>query len=134
MTFRVIAVVGKQVPPPDAGFFERAWSAIARAAANANVAVVLGTERVVGDALRITALVINRDGTIAGFQDKVQLHRSKEPDDSAGSERRVFQCGPVTFGIAICHLKGCGIPRRSAGLFDRALILMFDPVFDEAGR
>ena len=61
---------GKRVPPPDAAFLERAWSVIAAAAAKANLAVVLGTERVVDDALSIAALVINRDGTIASFQDK----------------------------------------------------------------
>src|SRR4029077_6581965 len=65
--------LGKSVPPPDPVFLERAWSAIRAAAAQANVAVILGTERVVDSALLITALVINRDGTIAGFQDKVQL-------------------------------------------------------------
>ena len=65
------------MPPPDPVFLERAWSAIAAAAAKANLAVVLGTERVVDGALLITALVINRDGTIAGFQDKVQLDPSR---------------------------------------------------------
>ena len=62
---------GKRVPPPDAAFLERAWSAIAAAAAAAELAVVLGTERVVNGALLISALVINGDGTVAGFQDKV---------------------------------------------------------------
>src|SRR5688572_23100458 len=76
--------MGRQVPPPDPVFLEGAWSAIARAAANANVCVVLGTERVIGDALRITALVINRDGTIAGFQDKVQLDPSEDGPYSPG--------------------------------------------------
>ena len=41
---------GKRVPPPDPVFLERAWSAIAAAAAKADLAVVLGTERVVDDA------------------------------------------------------------------------------------
>src|SRR5215470_5460784 len=62
---------GKNVPPPDVAFLERAWARIAEAAGSANVAVILGTERVVNDELLATALVINRDGTIAGFQDKV---------------------------------------------------------------
>src|ERR1700676_3936627 len=64
--------LGKPVPPPDAAFLERAWTTIAAAAAKANVAVVLSTERVVDDRLIPSALVVNRDGTIAGFQDKVQ--------------------------------------------------------------
>ena len=43
--------MGKLVPPPDPVFLERAWSAIQSAAAKANLAVVLGTERVVDGAL-----------------------------------------------------------------------------------
>src|SRR5271169_3382919 len=70
--------MGKSVPPPDTAFLERAWSIIASAARKANLAVVLGTERVVDNALLATALVVNPDGTIAGFQDKVQLDPSEE--------------------------------------------------------
>src|SRR5579864_2199881 len=55
--------MGRRVAPPDAEFLERAWSTLA-AAAKAGIAVVLGTERVVDGALLITALVIDRDGTI----------------------------------------------------------------------
>src|SRR5436190_5390467 len=64
---------GKPMPPADPAFLERAWSAIAAAAAKAGLAVVLGTERFVGHALVATAMVINPDGKIAGFQDKVQI-------------------------------------------------------------
>src|ERR1700726_3573665 len=82
--------IGKSVPPPDTAFLERAWSAIAAAAAKANLAVVLGTERIVEGALLATALVINRDGTIAGFQDKVQLDPSEDTIYSPGTGRRIF--------------------------------------------
>jgi len=96
--------MGKKVPPPDPVFLKGAWSTIAAAAAKANLAVVLGTERMVDEALLITALVINPDGTIAGFQDKVQIDPSEEVETySPGSGRRVFHTGPLTFGIAICH-------------------------------
>src|SRR5436309_11249650 len=94
---------GKPVPPPDPAFLERAWSAVTAAAEKANLAVVLGTERVVDHALLATALVINRDGTIAGFQDKVQIDPSEEGTYTPGTGRQVFQTGPLTFGIAICH-------------------------------
>jgi predicted amidohydrolase len=70
--------LGMPAPPPNPAFLERAWSSIAAVAAKANIAVVLGTERVVGNALLISAVVINRDGTIAGFQDKVQLDPSED--------------------------------------------------------
>jgi predicted amidohydrolase len=85
----------KLVPPPDPAFLERAWSVIAVAAAKADLAVVLGTERVVDEALRITALVVNRDGTIAGFQDKVQLDPSEEGTYAPGFGRRVSGNGPL---------------------------------------
>ena len=94
---------GHVVPPPDPVFLERAWSAIAAAAAKANVAVILGTERVVNGAPVAAALVIHADGTVAGFQDKVQIDPSEEPIYVPGSGRRVFEIGPVKFGIAICH-------------------------------
>jgi predicted amidohydrolase len=95
--------MGRHVPPPDQLFLERAWSAVSAAAAAGRVAVVLGTERIVNGALLASALVINRDGTRAGFQDKMQIDPSEEGTYTAGVGRRVFQVGPLTFGIAICH-------------------------------
>ena len=94
---------GKAVPPPDQAFLERDWSAIQRAAAKANVAVILGTERLTDRGLVITAMVVNPDGTIAGFQDKTQIDPSEEATYTTGSGRRVFETGPLRFGIAICH-------------------------------
>src|SRR4051812_29900187 len=56
--------MGRHVPPPDDAFLQRAWETLCAAAAKAAIAVVLGTERITGDALLATALVINADGTI----------------------------------------------------------------------
>ncbi len=123
--------VGKKVRPPDPAFLDRAWSAIASAAAKANVAVILGTERVVDDALVITALVINRDGTFAGFQDKAQLDPSEEAIYSAGSERRVFEAGPLKFGIAICH-EGWRYPETVRWAARRGAHIVFHPHFHQA--
>src|SRR6266446_2466409 len=123
--------VGKRVPPPDPVFLERAWSALGAAAAKADVAVVLGTERVVEGAPRISALVIDRDGTIAGFQDKVQLDPSEEGTYSAGSGRRVFQTGPLTFGIAICH-EGWRYPETVRWAARHGAHIVFHPHFHEA--
>jgi len=95
--------MGKVVPPPDPVFLGRAWSRIAAAAPKANLAVVLGTERVVGETVLATVLVIDQGGKIAGFQDKVQLDPTEDSIYSPGSGRRVFQTGPLTFGVAICH-------------------------------
>jgi predicted amidohydrolase len=123
--------LGKVVPPPDPAFLERAWSVVRAAAASAKLAVVLGTERVVDGALRITALVINADGTIAGFQDKVQLDPSEEGTYSPGSDRRVFQAGPLTFGIAICH-EGWRYPETVRWAARRGAQIVFHPHLHEA--
>jgi predicted amidohydrolase len=124
-------LMGKTVPPPDPAFLERAWSAIAAAAAKANLAVVLGTERVADHALLITALVINRDGTIAGFQDKTQLDPSEEGTYSFGFGRRVFQTRPLTFGVAICH-EGWRYPETVRWAARHGAHVVFHPHFHEA--
>jgi predicted amidohydrolase len=123
--------LGKSVPPPDPAFLDRAWSAIAAAAGKANLAVVLGTERLVDHALFITALVINRDGTIAGFQDKVQLDPSEDTIYSPGSGRRIFQTGPLTFGIAICH-EGFRYPETVRWPARQGAHIVFHPHLHEA--
>ena len=123
--------MGKQVPPPDPAFLERAWSAIAAAAAKANVAVVLGTERVVDDKLLATALVIQRDGTIAGFQDKAQIDPSEEGIYSQGTGRRMFQTGPLVFGVAICH-EGWRYPETVRWAVRRGAHIVFHPHFHQA--
>ncbi len=119
------------VPPPDPVFLERAWAAVATAAAKANVAVVLGTERVVDGDLLATALVVDRDGTIDGFQDKVQLDPSEESTYSFGSGRRVFQTGPLTFGIVICH-EGWRYPETVRWAVRHGAQIVFHPHFHEA--
>jgi predicted amidohydrolase len=123
--------IGKVVPPADPVFLERAWSLVAAAAKKANLAVVLGTERVVDDALLATALVIYRDGTIAGFQDKVQLDPSEEGIYSPGAGRRVFQMGPLIFGVAICH-EGWRYPETVRWAVRHGAHIVFHPHFHEA--
>ncbi len=123
--------VGQRVPPADPDFLRRAWSVIGEAAAEAGVAVVLGTERVVDGALLLTALVINGDGSPAGFQDKVQLDPSEEGTYAPGSGRRVFQAGPLTFGVAICH-EGWRYPETVRWAARRGAHVVFHPHFHEA--
>jgi predicted amidohydrolase len=123
--------LGKHIPPPDPKFLERAWSEIAEAAAKANITVILGTERIIAGALVITALVINQDGSIAGFQDKVQIDPSEEPIYTPGSGRRVFQAGPLTFGISICH-EGWRYPETVRWAARAGAQIVFHPHFHQA--
>jgi predicted amidohydrolase len=123
-------VAAKPARPPDPLFLERAWSAVAAAAAKAEVAVVLGTERVADGARLLSALVVNRDGTTAGFQDKAQLDPSEEGVYSPGSGRRIFQTGPLTFGIVICH-EGWRYPETVRWAARHGAHIVFHPHFDE---
>ena len=123
--------VGKAAPAPEPAFLERAWAAISATAAKVGVAVVLGTERVAGGARLLTAIVINPDGTLAGFQDKVQLDPSEDTTYSPGSGRLVFQSGPLKFGVVICH-EGWRYPETVRAAARKGAQLVFHPHFDEA--
>ncbi len=123
--------VGKQVAPADPVFLERAWGLVAEAAAKAHITVVLGTERIVDGALLATALVIDPDGSFAGFQDKVQIDPTEDGIYTPGSGRRIFQAGPLTFGIAICH-EGWRYPETVRWAARHGAHLVFHPQFSEA--
>ena len=95
--------LGQSHASPDPAFLDRAWAAVASCARSAGITVVLGTERVSGQGLLISALVINSDGTVAGWQDKEQIDPSEEATYVKGNGRQIFHAGQLTFGIAICH-------------------------------
>jgi predicted amidohydrolase len=122
---------GKEIPAADSSFLACAWSKMQAAAADANLAVVLGTERIIDSALLISALVINANGTIAGFQDKVQLDPSEEATYAPGENRRLFYAGSVTFGVVICH-EGWRYPETVRWAARRGAHIVFHPQFHEA--
>jgi predicted amidohydrolase len=122
---------GRRVAPPDQAFLERAWSAVAAAAGRGRITVVLGTERVDVGKPVLTALVANRDGSIAGFQDKVQIDPSEETTYQAGDGRQVFRAGDLVFGIAICH-EGWRYPETVRWAARRGAHVVFHPQFHEA--
>jgi predicted amidohydrolase len=124
-------LLGPHVVPPDAAFLEQAWTRISAAATKAGIAVVLGTERMDGERLLITALVINSDGTRAGFQDKVQLDPSEDDLYAPGSGRRAFHAGALTFGVAICH-EGWRYPETVRFAARNGAHVVFHPHFHPA--
>jgi predicted amidohydrolase len=122
---------GRELPPPSAAFLESAWSAVAEAAARSRVAVVLGTERLVDGRLFASSIVIDRDGSVAGFQDKVQLDPSEERTYAPGRERRIFRVARLTFGVVICH-EGWRYPETVRWAVRRGAHVVFHPQFHEA--
>lgn len=124
--------LGHAPPPPDPVFLERAWRAVARAAAAGRVAVVLGTERVVDQALLCSALVIDRDGALLGFQDKVQIDPAEEGTYApATTGRRMFETGALRFGVVICH-EGWRYPETVRWAARRGAQVVLHPHLHEA--
>ena len=117
--------------PLSEAFLERAWEDIAHAARDANVAVVLGTERLVDNEPRITTLVIDHDGTRLGFQDKVQLDPTEESIYLPGSERQLFEVGALKFGVSICH-EGFRYPETVRWSARRGAHIVFHPHYSWA--
>ena len=118
--------LGMTVPPPDSAFLERAWAAIAAAARRANVAAVVGTERIVEGRLRATVLVAERDGSIQGFQDKIQVDPSEDGLYTPGTGRRIFRSGSLIFGVVICH-EGWRYPETVRWAARRGAHVVFHP-------
>jgi len=123
--------VGRSIPTPNAEFLETAWAAVARAASRSRITVVLGTERLVDGTLVASSIVINRDGSVAGFQDKVQVDPSEEGTYVPGTERRVFRADSTTFGVVICH-EGWRYPETVRWAARRGAQVVFHPQFHEA--
>lgn len=117
---------GNKVPAPEAAFLERAWETVRGAAARGRVGVILGTERIVDGGPVATALVVNPDGSVAGFQDKVQLDPSEDSTYVPGLDRQVFKMGPLTFGIVICH-EGWRYPETVRWAARRSAQIVFHP-------
>jgi predicted amidohydrolase len=122
---------GKTVPPPDRAFLERAWSEVASAAKKAGVGAIVGTERLIDQGLLASALVVDGEGTILGFQDKVQLDPSEDNLYTPGNGRRVFALGPLTFGVVICH-EGWRYPETVRWAAQRGAQIVFHLQFHEA--
>jgi predicted amidohydrolase len=113
--------------PPSREFLEDAWAKISEAAKAARITVILGTERIVDGKPRLTALVINPDGSRAGFQDKSQLDPSEDNAYVPGDgERKVFSAGGVRFGIVICH-EGWRYPETTRATAKLGAKIVFHP-------
>jgi predicted amidohydrolase len=131
MTGIRIALANLRYPPTPRESVRLAWCEVADAARRTNIAVLLGTERLIAGALTATALVINADGSRAGFQDKVQIDPTEEGTYSPGAGRQVFRAGSLIFGIVICH-EGWRYPETVRWAVRRGAQVVFHPHFHEA--
>ena len=61
----------------------------------------------------------------------MQLDPSEEATYAPGSERRVFESGPLSFGVAICH-EGWRYPETVRWAARRGAHVVFHPHFHEA--
>jgi len=122
---------GRQMPPPDAAFLEGAWSDVAEAAARSRIAVVLGTERSSNGNAVASSIIIDADGSVTGFQDKVQIDPSEEGTYTPGTERHVFRAGSTMFGVVICH-EGWRYPETVRWAARRGAQVVFHLQFHEA--
>ena len=121
--------IGMDSESPSWEFLESAWQSVDDAAARAGIAVILGTERIEDGRHLITARVTNPDGTLAGFQDKVQLDPSEEAPYVPGNARRVFTTSELTFGIVICH-EGWRYPETVRWAARNGAQVVFHPHFE----
>jgi len=119
--------------PPDQEWLEQAWATIDAKAKELNIWIILGTERVEEDGVRITARVTNSEGVLVGFQDKVQLDPSEDETYSPGDERRLFEIGDVKFGIVICH-EGWRYPETVRWAARRGAHIVFHPHVEIVGQ
>lgn len=117
---------GLALPALDPAFLDSAWATVASSARSAGIAVVLGTERVTARGLLISALVVDSDGTVAGWQDKEQIDPTEELTYVAGQGRRMFRAGPLKFGIVICH-EGWRYPETVRWAARRGAQVVFHP-------
>lgn len=121
----------KNVPPPDAAWLDEALAQVSAAAADAGVTVVLGTERVTPEGVHASAAVIGPDGRTIGFQDKVQIDPSEEGLYAPGSGRLLFQAGPMTSGVSICH-EGWRYPETVRWAASRGAQVVFHQAYHAA--
>ena len=121
--------VGVRMDAPNQQWLEKAWGQIDAAAAEVGTWVILGTERIEGEKPRITTRITRADGSLAGFQDKVQLDPSEESTYGCGTERHLFGDDNFRFGVVICH-EGWRYPETVRWAARAGAHIVFHPHFE----
>lgn len=119
---------GYEPPAVSDDWLMAACKRIATAAKRSRIAVIGGTERLAGTKPVITSLIVDSSGETLGFQDKVQIAPEEESTYAAGSGRRVFTTGPLTFGVVTCH-EGFRYPETTRWAARHGAQVVFHPHF-----
>ncbi len=114
------------VPPHDQQRQQDALEAIQASARRHNVAVVVGMEWESPLGIHNVAFVVQRDGTVDGYQPKNQIPVEEEPHYVPEGSRRLFEIDGVPFGITICH-EGWRYPESVRWSAARGAKLVFHP-------
>ena len=114
------------VPPFDRSDEERALGAVCQWAKAHGVATILGMERQAEAGRQITAVVIDGQGRIQGYQTKNQLDPSEDRFYIPGTTRQIFDVQGVKFGVAICH-EGWRYPETVRWAALRGAKIVFHP-------
>jgi len=105
---------------------EAALEQIRQSCATHNVAAIVGMEWETNLGAHNAAVVVNRDGTIQGWQTKNQLPLEEAPYYVADGKRQLFEIDGVPFGITICH-EGWRYPEATRWAATRGAKIVFHP-------
>lgn len=121
------------VPPVDQCRQREALDEVRESAQRHGVAVVVGMEWETALGLHNVAFVVERDGTVAGYQAKNQIPPEEEPHYVPEGRRRLFEIDGVPFGITICH-EGWRYPESVRWSAIRGAQLIFHPQLTGSDR
>jgi len=114
------------VPSFDQSQQERVVKAVADWARSFAIATILGMERVTEAGRQITAVVIDAQGRIQGYQAKAQIDPSEDRFYVPGHGRQLFEINGTKFGVAICH-EGWRYPETVRWAAVRGAKIVFHP-------
>jgi predicted amidohydrolase len=114
------------VPPVDQARQERCLEILQVSAKRHDVAVIMGMEWQTETGILNVAFVIDRDGSVQGYQPKNQIAPSEDAYYVPGGSRRLFGIDGVPFGITICH-EGWRYPESVRWSAVRGARIVFHP-------
>jgi predicted amidohydrolase len=114
------------VAPRDQARQDAALERIRQSCATYGVAAIVGMEWESELGAHNAAVVVNRDGTVQGWQTKNQLPLEEAPYYAPDGKRRLFEIDGAPFGITICH-EGWRYPEATRWAAARGAKIVFHP-------